>query len=315
MEGKYAFFGGRIVPVEEAKVSVRTHTMNYGTGCFEGIRAYWNEEEDQLLVFKLREHYQRFLNSCRILYFDLPYSVDDLCAITLDLIRREGFRGDSYIRPLAYKSDELIGVRLHNLTDAVTIFATPFGRYVEAEEGARVHVSSWRRIDDNAIPARAKIVGAYVNSAFAKTEAQLNGFDEAIVLNQDGHVSEGSAENIFIVRNGVVVTPPATDNILEGLTRAVVMQLCREVLGLPVVERSIDRTELYVADEVFFTGTGVQIAAIIEIDRRKIGGGKMGPVVQDLRDLYFDVVRGRLPQYRHWCTPVYVNEPVPAGIA
>lgn len=315
MEGKYAFFGGRIVPVEEAKVSVRTHTMNYGTGCFEGIRAYWNEEEGQLLVFKLREHYQRFLNSCRILYFDLPYSADDLCAITLDLIRREGFRGDSYIRPLAYKSDELIGVRLHNLTDAVTIFATPFGRYVEAEEGARVHVSSWRRIDDNAIPARAKIVGAYVNSAFAKTEAQLNGFDEAIVLNQDGHVSEGSAENLFIVRDGVVVTPPATDNILEGLTRAVVMQLCREQLGLTVLERSIDRTELYVADEVFFTGTGVQIAAITEIDRRKVGGGMMGPVVRELRDLYFDVVRGRLPQYRHWCTPVYVDEPVPAGIA
>jgi branched-chain amino acid aminotransferase len=315
MEGKYAFFGGRIVPVEEAKVSVRTHTMNYGTGCFEGIRAYWNEEEGQLLVFKLREHYQRFLNSCRILYIDLPYSADDLCAITLDLIRREGYRSDTYIRPLAYKSDELIGVRLHNLTDAVTIFATPFGRYVEAEEGARVHVSSWRRIDDNAIPARAKIVGAYVNSAFAKTEAQLNGFDEAIVLNQDGHVSEGSAENLFIVRDGVVVTPPATDNILEGLTRAVVMQLCREQLGLSVVERSIDRTELYVADEVFFTGTGVQIAAITEIDRRKVGGGMMGPVVRELRDLYFDVVRGRLPQYRHWCTPVYVDEPVPAGIA
>lgn len=315
MEGKYAFFGGRIVPVEEAKVSVRTHTMNYGTGCFEGIRAYWNEEEGQLLVFKLREHYQRFLNSCRILYIDLPYSADDLCAITLDLIRREGYRSDTYIRPLAYKSDELIGVRLHNLTDAVTIFATPFGRYVEAEEGARVHVSSWRRIDDNAIPARAKIVGAYVNSAFAKTEAQLNGFDEAIVLNQDGHVSEGSAENLFIVRDGVVVTPPATDNILEGLTRAVVMQLCREQLGLTVLERSIDRTELYVADEVFFTGTGVQIAAITEIDRRKVGGGMMGPVVRELRDLYFDVVRGRLPQYRHWCTPVYVDEPVPAGIA
>ncbi len=315
MEGKYAFFGGRIVPVEEAKVSVRTHTMNYGTGCFEGIRAYWSEAEGQLLVFKLREHYQRFLNSCRILYIDLPYSADDLCAITLDLIRREGYRSDTYIRPLAYKSDELIGVRLHNLTDAVTIFATPFGRYVEAEEGARVHVSSWRRIDDNAIPARAKIVGAYVNSAFAKTEAQLNGFDEAIVLNQDGHVSEGSAENLFIVRDGVVVTPPATDNILEGLTRAVVMQLCREQLGLSVVERSIDRTELYVADEVFFTGTGVQIAAITEIDRRKVGGGMMGSVVRELRDLYFDVVRGCLPQYRHWCTPVYVDEPVPAGIA
>jgi branched-chain amino acid aminotransferase len=315
MEGKYAFFGGRIVPIEEAKVSVRTHTMNYGTGCFEGIRGYWNEDEGQLLVFKLREHFERFLDSCRILFIDLPYSADDLCAITLDLIRREGYQGDTYIRPLAYKADELIGVRLHNLTDAVTIFATPFGRYVEAEEGARVHVSSWRRIDDNAIPARAKIVGAYVNSAFAKTEAQLNGFDEAIVLNQNGHVSEGSAENLFIVREGVVITPPATDNILEGITRSVVMQLCREVLDIRVEERSIDRTELYVSDEVFFTGTGVQIAAITEIDRRRIGEGQMGPVVKALRQTYFDAVRGRLPQYRHWCTPVYLNQPVPAGIA
>lgn len=315
MEGKYAFFGGRIVPIDQAKVSVRTHTMNYGTGCFEGIRAYWNEDEEQLLVFKLREHYLRFLDSCSVLLINLPYSADDLCDVTLDLIRREGFRGDTYIRPLAYKADELIGVRLHNLTDAVTIFATPFGRYVEAEEGARVQVSSWRRIDDNAIPARAKIVGAYVNSAFAKTEAQLNGFDEAIVLNQDGHVSEGSAENLFMVRGGVLITPRCSDNILEGITRDVVMQLARERMGLTVVERPIDRTELYVADEVFFTGTGVQIAAITEVDRRPVGGGRMGPVVQELRQLYFDVVRGRVPAYRHWCTAVYQPQPVPAGMA
>lgn len=313
MIGSYAFFGGKIVPVEEAKVSVRTHSFNYGTGCFEGIRGYWNEEEDQMLVFKLHEHYERFLRSCRIIMIDLPYDAEQLSQITLELLRKEGFRQDTYIRPLAYKADEIIGVKLHDMSDAVTIFATPFGRYVNAEEGARVHTSSWRRIDDNAVPARAKIVGAYINSAFSKTEAVLNGFDEAIVLTQDGHVSEGSAENLFIVRDGVVITPPITENILEGLTREVVLQLCRDELGLPTLERRIDRSELYVAEEVFFTGTGVQIAAITEVDRRKVGGtGRMGPVVQRLRDLYFDVVRGRVPAYRSWCTPVYTEAQVSA---
>ncbi len=314
MQGKYAFFDGGIVPIEDAKVSVRTHSFNYGTGCFEGIRGYWNPEERQMLVFRMREHYVRFLQSCSLLMIKLPYDADQLCAITLDLLRKEGFESDTYIRPLAYKSDELIGVKLHGLTDALTIFATPFGRYVDAEEGARVHVSSWRRIDDNALPARGKIVGAYVNSAFSKTEALLNGFDEAIVLTQDGHVSEGSAENLFVMRDGTVYTPPVTDNILEGITRDTVMHLLSEEMGLPVVERSIDRTELYCADEVFMSGTGVQIAAIIEIDHRPVGTGAMGPTVRALRDRYFDVVRGRAPQYRSWCEPVYVgaNEKVTA---
>jgi branched-chain amino acid aminotransferase len=307
MEGKYAFFDGKIVPIEDATVSVRTHSFNYGTGCFEGIRGYWNADEKEMLVFRLREHYERFLRSCNLLMIDLPQDADGLCELTLELLRKEGFESDAYIRPLAYKSDQIIGVKLHGLTDALTIFATPFGRYVEAEEGARVHVSSWRRIDDNALPARGKIVGAYVNSAFSKSEALLNGFDEAIVLNQDGHVSEGSAENLFMVQGNQLITPPATDNILEGITRDTVMELAREELGLETIERKIDRTEIYGADEFFMTGTGVQIAAIIEIDHRPVGDGTMGPVVQQMRDLYFNVVRGRVAKYRHWCTPVYAS--------
>ncbi len=310
MEGRYAFFDGRIVPIEDAKVSVRNHTFNYGTGCFEGIRAYWNEDDMQLYVFQLREHFIRFLKSCKLLFIELPYSADDLCKITLELLRAENFRKDVYIRPLAYKANETIGVRLHGLIDALTIFATPFGRYVDAEEGARVQVSSWRRVSDNAVPARGKITGAYVNSAFSKTDALLNGFDEAIVLNQNGHVSEGSAENIFIVRDGVVATPPVTDNILEGITRAVVIEMCNDILGIPIIERPIDRSELYCAEEVFFTGTGVQIAAITEIDRRTVGSGRMGPIVSELRNKYFDIVRGRTPEYRSWCTPVYEEEPI-----
>jgi len=302
---QFAFFKGQIVPIEDAKISIMTHAFNYGTGCFEGIRAYWNEDEKQLFIFQLIEHYERFLRSSRILLMNLPFTAERLAEITVELVRKEGYHEDTYIRPLAFKSDEIIGVRLHNLHDEVGIFATPFGRYLESEEGARVGVSSWRRIDDNSVPARAKITGAYINSALAKTEAALNGFDEAIVLTQDGHVSEGSAENLFIVRDRVLITPPVTENILEGITRKVIIELARKELGLEVMERSIDRTELYVAEEVFFCGTGVQVAAVAQIDHRTIGIGQIGPIVKALRDLYFQVVRGQVSKYRAWCTPVY----------
>lgn len=306
---KYAFFEGGFVPIGEAKVSVMVHGLNYGTGCFEGIRAYWNADEEQLLVFRLAEHFERFLRSCRILRIQLPHSVDELNELTLELLRKEGYLQDAYIRPLAYKADEIIGVRLHDLHDAFTMFAVPFGRYIEKEEGAHVCISGWRRVDDNAVPARAKITGAYVNSAFAKTDAVLDGYDEALVLTQSGHLSEGSAENLFLVRNGQLITPPVTSNILEGITRETVMELAREELGLETVERKIDRSEIYICDEAFFTGTGVQIAAITQVEHRDIGDGIIGPVVSRLRDLYFDVVRGKKPKYRHWCAPVYVNLP------
>jgi len=304
---KHAFFKGEFVPIEEAKVSVMTHALNYGTGCFEGIRAYWNEEDEQLYLFRMKEHYQRLLHSARILQIKLPYTADELGDLTVELLRKEGYRQDVYIRPLAYKSSEGIGVRLHDLEDDLAMFAVPFGRYIEREEGVRAGVSSWRRVDDNAIPARAKITGAYINSALAKTDAILSGYDEAIVLTQEGHVSEGSAENLFLVKDGRLVTPPVTENILEGITRATVMEIAREEMSLWTTERRIDRSELYTADEAFFCGTGVQIAAIVEIDHRPIGTGKIGPVVSQLRDLYFDIVRGKVPKYRAWCTPVYSN--------
>jgi len=302
---QYAYFKGEFVPLEEAKVSIMTHALNYGTGCFEGIRGYWNQEEEQLYVFRLVEHYERMHRSCRILFIDLPYSAKELSDLTVSLLRMNQPRSDTYVRPLAYKATEGIGVRLHDLEDDFAIFSVPLGRYLEKEEGASVSVSSWRRIDDNAIPARAKISGAYINSALCKTEAVLNGFDEAIVLTQDGHVSEGSAENLFIMRDGKLITPLGTDNILEGITRSTIMQLAREEMGLEVEERRIDRTELYIAEEAFFCGTGVQVAAIVEVDRRRVGSGKIGPVVSRLRDIYFDVVRGKVEKYKGWCTPVY----------
>lgn len=304
---KYAFFGGNIVPIEQAKVSIMTHAFNYGTGCFEGIRAYWNEAEEQLYLFRMREHYERMHRSARILHMGIPYSVEEMGEITVELLRKEGYRQDTYIRPLAYKADELVGVRLHDLHDGFAIFAVPFGRYIENEEGARVCISSWRRIDDNAVPARAKITGAYINSALAKTEAVLSGFDEALVLTQTGHISEGSAENFFMMREGLLITPPVTSNILEGITRATIMELAREELGMETVERSIDRSEIYIAEEAFFCGTGVQIAAIVEVEHRPVGDGRIGPVVKRLRELYFSVVRGDVARYRHWCTPVYAG--------
>lgn len=304
---KYAFFGGNIVPIEQAKVSIMTHAFNYGTGCFEGIRAYWNEAEEQLYLFRMKEHYERMHRSARILHMGIPHSVEEMGEITVELLRKEGYRQDTYIRPLAYKADELVGVRLHDLHDGFAIFAVPFGRYIENEEGARVCISSWRRIDDNAVPARAKITGAYINSALAKTEAVLSGFDEALVLTQTGHISEGSAENFFMVREGLLITPPVTSNILEGITRATIMELAREELGMETVERSIDRSEIYIAEEAFFCGTGVQIAAIVEVEHRPVGDGRIGPVVKRLRELYFSVVRGDVARYRHWCTPVYAG--------
>ena len=303
----FAFFKGHIVPIEEAKVSIMTHAFNYGTGVFEGIRAYWNEEQQELYVFQLAAHYARFLRSCKTLMLNIPYGVDDLCALTLDLLRREAYQTDVYIRPLAYVATEGIGVRLHDMKYEFALFAQPFGKYLDAGGGARVGVSSWRRIDDNMIPARAKVCGAYVNSGFAKSEAMLNGYDEAIVLTQDGHVSEASAANFYMVRDGKAITPPASDNILEGITREVVRDLLRRDMAVEVGERSIDRTELYQADEAFFCGTGVEIVPIVEIDHRKVGDGKVGPLVSRLRQLYFDAVRGKLPHYQHWCMPVYAQ--------
>lgn len=304
---KYAFFKGEIVPVEEAKISIMTHGFNYGTGCFEGIRAYWNEQQEQLYVFRLKEHYERMHRSARILRIGLPYSEDELVEHTVALLRREGYREDVYIRPLAYKASEVIGVRLHDLEDGFAMFAVPFGRYIENEEGAHVCISAWRRVDDNATPARSKITGAYVNSALSKTDAVLGGYDEALVLCESGHVSEGSAENFFMVRGGALITPSVTSNILEGITRETIMTLAREEMGMETIERSIDRSEVYVCDEAFLCGTGVQVAAITQIEHRPVGSGAIGPVVTRLRELYFDAVRGKNPKYQHWCTPVYAG--------
>jgi len=305
-QGQYwVYLDGEVKRYADAKVGLMTHALQYGTGVFEGIRGYWSPEHEQLFVLKLREHYRRMQNSVKVLKLKIPMNLDQLCETSVELVRRNNFRQDVYIRPFAFKSSEEIGVRLHNLKDSFAIYVTPFGNYVEVDGGIRCMVSSWRRIDDNAAPARAKITGIYVNSALAKTEAMENGFDEAIMLTHDGHVCEGSAENIFLLRDGKVLTPPTNDNILEGLTRLAMIELLRKELDMEVVERSIDRSELYVADEIFLCGTGAQISPVIDVDHRPIGDGQVGPVVGQLQKLYFDIVRGRSNKYRSWLTPVY----------
>jgi branched-chain amino acid aminotransferase len=282
--------------------------LNYGTAVFAGLRGYWNESEKELFVFRPRDHFRRFLESARLLRMELPFTEDHLTGALTELLRTELYREDCYIRPLAFYADESIGVRLHDLSPEVSIVAFPYGSYVADEEGVHATVSSWRRVDDNAIPARGKVAGAYVNSALAKSDAMAAGFDEAIMLNQDGHVSESTASNLFLVKNGTAVTAPTTDNILEGITRRTVMELLRRELNLSVIERRIDRSEIYLADEAFFCGTGIQIAAVTRVDHRSIGTGRIGATASALRKLYFDIVRGRVPEYRHWCVPIYAGE-------
>lgn len=275
---KYAYFKGEIVPYSQAKVGVLTHGFNYGTAVFAGLRAYWNEEQEQLYIFRPTDHFQRLLNSARVMCMDFDHNPESLTQITLELLRKEEYRRDIYIRPLAYKEDEIIGVRLHDLVDEISIAALPFDSYVANDTNAHVTFSSWRRLDDNMIPARGKVSGAYANSALIKTDAVKSGFDEALVLTQDGHVSEGSAMNVFMVRNEALITPSITENILEGITRRTAMELARQELGIQIIERPIDRTEIYMSDELFMTGTAAQIVAITQVDHRQIGTGKMGPI-------------------------------------
>jgi branched-chain amino acid aminotransferase len=297
------YFEGDWVPMRDAKVSIMTHAFMYGTATFEGIRAYWNADQGQLYGLKIREHVERIRQSCRILMMQDVPSVDELTRLIVETVRRNGFTQDAYIRPSFYKSTRAIGVRLHELENQLYIVALPFGNYIDTDAGVRVMTSSWRRNADEALPARGKIVGGYVNMAFQKSEAELNGFDEAIVLTAGGHVNEASAANVFVVRDGVALTPPVSDDLLEGVTRKALMELLANE-GIPFEVRSIDRSELYVADEMFLCGTGVQVSPVIEVDHRPVGSGEVGPIGRLVRDRYFDAVRGRLPQYADWLTPI-----------
>jgi len=297
----YAYFHKQFVPLSQAKIGIMTNSLHYGTAVFEGIRGNWNREQQQIYLFRLREHYARLHNGCQVLKISLPYTIDELCQITIELVRKCAFQEDIYIRPLAYKSSEALGVRLHDLEDDFLILAIPWGRYLDVDK-ARCGVSSWRCPKE--VP-RAKLTGLYINNALAKTEAIENGFDEAIMLTLDGYVAEGSGENIFLVINGKLATPASYNSILMGITRDTTIKLARNELGIETIERPIERTELYHADECFLTGTAANITPVAEIDRRKIGNGEIGDITRKLQQLYSEVIRGNNPKYLNWCTAVY----------
>ena len=298
------FFQGKYVPIGDAKITIMTHAFMYGTGVFEGIRAYWNADEQQLYALRIKEHIVRLRNSSKIMLMSELPSVDEFTEIVKQVLKRNSFREDAYVRPSVYKSTEAIGVKLHGLEHEYYILAVPMGDYIDVEKGIATCTVSWRRTSDTSIPSRSKITGSYVNPAFSKSEAMLNGFEEAIVLTSEGHVAEGSAENLFIVRDGVLITPSVSEDILEGITRAGVMEIAAH-LNIPVKERQIDRSELYIADEVFLCGTGAQVSPVTSVDHRPVGDGKVGPISRQISKTYFDAVRGKLPAFRHWVTPIY----------
>ena len=301
---EFVYMDGKYVEKEKATIPVMTHGFLYGTSIFEGIRAYYNPEEKQLYAFRVPEHFERLGRSAKVMHMKLSQNVDELCAITKTLLQKNKYQADTYIRPTAYKSAEKIGTHLLNNPDSLLIFTVAMGDYIDISKGLRVCVSNWRRTSDNAIPPRAKIGGGYVNAALIATDARLAGFDEAIALTEEGEVTEGSAMNLFLVMDGKLITSKTTDNILKGITRDTVISLAED-LGIEVIERAIDRTELYVADEAFFCGTGAQISPIVNIDNRDLGDGKVGPISSEIQKLYFDVVKGRVPKYKKWCMPIY----------
>ncbi|MDP2931401.1 MAG: branched-chain amino acid transaminase [Chloroflexota bacterium] len=304
MPQSYAFFQGKFMPLSEAKIGVMTHALHYGTAIFEGIRGNWNPEQKQTYLFRPREHYERMHRGCQVMKLDIPYTAEKMCDITVELVAKCAFEEDIYIRPLAYKSSESLYVRLHDLDSDFLVFVIPWGPYIKVDK-AKCGVSSWRRPNDDMIPPQAKITGIYANSALAKTEAHDNGFHETIMLCQSGYVSEGSGENIFLVIDDKLVTPATYSSILMGITRDTVIKLAKNELGMDVVERPVDRSELYVAKEAFMTGTAANITAVTEIDHRKVGDGEVGEITRKLQNLYSSVIRGRNPKYMEWCTPVY----------
>ena len=298
---EYAFFEGKITPLADAKISIATHALQYGTGAFAGIRGYLDQDGETINIFRLADHAARLLNSGKLLRAELPYDRDSLAAVIASVVEANAPKGDVYLRPFIYKPATQLTPRLRGLGDELAVYALAMGDYLDLRKGQKAIVSSWVRISDNAIPSRGKITGAYANSAFVKDEAEEKGADEAIVLNSSGKVAEGSGCNLFVVRDGVLVTPPISADILEGITRRTILQLAKE-FDIPTETREIDRTELYLLEEAFFCGTGVQVAWIETIDGRPVGDKQRGPISARLQDAFFDIVRGRSPQHAHFLT-------------
>lgn len=301
---EYVFFKNKIIEEEKARVPLATHALQYGTGVFEGIRGYWNKEEKAIYLLKPREHFLRLNQSAKIMGWSVLYTPDEMTKFARELVRKNKPENDIYIRPFIFQASTKLGPLLGDeLEPTLAMYVVLLGEYFSTSKGLKGRVVSWRRLDDSVIPPRAKVCGTYVNSALARTEAQASGADEAIFLNHDGHVSEASSANLFIARGGKIITPPPSANILEGITRAAVMEIAR-TLGISLIEREVDRSELYIADEVFLTGAACQIVYFSEIDGKKIGNGRVGPIVKQLREIYFKAVHGEAAEYASWLEKV-----------
>lgn len=299
------FFNGSNVPYEDARIHVLTAAFKYGAAVYEGIRAYYDEDADKLFVFRLQEHLDRLENSAKISGMRLPYSADEMRNALLELIKENGLREDLHIRMSAFVGED--DGRIDATGDVgMSIAAMPMGRYdpLAPTEGLQTCVSSWRRISDESMPPRVKTIANYHNSRLALLDARAAGYQDAILLDQRGKVTEGPGYNIFIVRNGQILTPPVTYGILEGVTRDTLIQLFSKVHGVTVVEREIDRTELYVADEAFFCGSGKEVTPIASVDRRTLSTGEVGPWTTQIKETYFEVAKGRRPEFSEWLTPV-----------
>ena len=301
---KPCFFNSKFTNLKAANLNIQTHALQYGTACIGGIRGYWNAELNDLLVFRIKDHYKRFIQSSKILQMNLPYTVDRLIEISIELLKKGTWKENVYLRPIQYKSSYDLTPVMHSLPDQYAIYAIPLNDYLDTNRGLEICISSWLRLSDNQIPMRSKASAGYLNSALAKSEAVQNGYDEAIFLDVHSNVCEGSAENIFIVRDGVLITPPISSSILEGITRKTILQLAND-LGIPVEERNIERTELYICDEAFFSGTGAQVAWIKAIDKRVIHDGKQGNITRRIHDLFFSIVTGKEKKYSSWITSIY----------
>ncbi len=308
---RHAWFRGAVVPLEEAKISVHTQALQYGTSVFAGMRAYWNAEQEQLWLFRPLDHLERLLQSAALLRLGIDSTPAQLLDNLLALLRAEQLDCNCYIRPLVYAADESLGVHLLDAGAELAITLMPLrdGGFVSQEGGAHVCISAWRRVEDNAIPARGKISGSYANSLMIRSDAMLAGYDDAIVLNSDGHVAECSVANLFLVRRGVAITPPVTADVLEGIVRRSLIHLLREELNIEVQERTVDRTETYLADEMFMCGTGAEITPVTRIEHRAVGDAAIGPLTARLREHFMDIVHGRDERYHHWLAPVYALQP------
>lgn len=299
----YIWKNGEIIPWEDATTHVLTHALHYGSAVFEGIRCYFDEESGDSVVFRLQDHMERLHRSAKMIMMDLPYSVDELCQATIDIIKANDIKS-CYIRPLAYYGYGQMGVDPTGAPVDVIIAVWPWDAYLGAEaleRGIDVGISSWRQRSFNAIPPAIKSAASYLNSILAKLEAKNHGYSEAIMLNENGYVTEGTGENLFVVRNGILSTPPLSDGLLEGVTRDSVLTIACD-LDIPALEESLTRADLYIADEAFMTGSAAELTPIHSIDDREVGD--RGPITTQLQKRYFDVAYGRVPEYEEWITRV-----------